>query len=119
MAPALAKAPAAFSGMVAAADLDVAGIVEIAVTGDRPDLLDAVRTAYRPGAVLAWGEPYASPLWEGRTGPDTAGPDTAGPDTAGPDTAGPDTAGRAFVCRDYACRAPVSTPEDLRAQLAG
>jgi uncharacterized protein YyaL (SSP411 family) len=99
MAPALAKAPSAFSGLVAAADLDRAGIVEVAVTGDRPELLAAVRSAYRPGVVLAWGEPYASPLWAGRTGADQLG--------------------LAFVCRDYACQAPVSTPAALAQQLAG
>jgi uncharacterized protein YyaL (SSP411 family) len=97
MAPALAKAPAAFTGLVAAADLARTGIVEVAVTGERPDLLAAVRGAYRPDVVTAWGEPYDSPLWEGRTGADAAG--------------------LAFVCRDYACRAPVATADDLVAQL--
>jgi uncharacterized protein YyaL (SSP411 family) len=56
-----------------------------------------VRERWRPGTVLAWHEPYASPLWEGRDGP------------------GQD--GQAFVCRDYACRAPVSEPDALRAVL--
>jgi uncharacterized protein YyaL (SSP411 family) len=99
MAPALAKAPSAFCGLVAAADLDSAGIIEVAVTGDRPDLLAALRATYRPGVVVAWGEPYPSPLWEGRT-------DAAWSELA-------------FVCRNYACGAPVSTPEDLVRQLAG
>jgi uncharacterized protein YyaL (SSP411 family) len=97
MGPALAKAPVAFSGLVAAADVARAGIVEVVVTGDRPDLVAAVRSAYRPGLVLAWGEPYDSPLWEGRTGADADG--------------------LAFVCRDYACLAPVGTAAELVAQL--
>jgi uncharacterized protein YyaL (SSP411 family) len=97
MAPALAKAPSAFSGLVAAADLDGAGLVEVAVTGDRPELVAVLRESYRPGVVLAWGEPYDSPLWAGRTPPGTAG--------------------LAFVCREWSCRAPVATPEELRAQL--
>jgi hypothetical protein len=97
MTPALAKAPSAFSGMVAAADLAAGGIVEVAVSGDRPDLVDAARHDYRPWMVLAWGEPYPSPLWEGRTGSEVDG--------------------LAFVCRDYACGAPVSTAAGLRSQL--
>ena len=69
MGPALGAAPLAFSGMVAAADLARTGLVELVVTGDRPDLLAAARARFLPGAVLAWGEPFESPLWEGRTGP--------------------------------------------------
>jgi uncharacterized protein YyaL (SSP411 family) len=98
MAPAMAKAPLAFTGLAAAADL-AGGIVEVAVTGQRPDLVSTARERYRPRMVLAWGEPYPSPLWEGRTGADTDN--------------------LAFVCHDYACQAPVSTPDDLRAQLDG
>ena len=43
------------------------GVTEIAVVGDRPDLVAAVRARYLPNAVLAWGEPYESPLWQDRT----------------------------------------------------
>jgi uncharacterized protein len=63
------------------------------VVGDRPDLVDAVQSRYLRTAVLAWGEPYGGPLWEGRTD------------------------GHAYVCRNYACQAPVTTVEDLLAQL--
>ena len=42
------------------------GITEVVVTGDRPDLLAAARARYEPTVVLAWGEPHASPLWDGR-----------------------------------------------------
>ncbi|MGH9115084.1 MAG: thioredoxin domain-containing protein, partial [Acidimicrobiales bacterium] len=97
MGPALGAAPVAFTGMVAVAELARTGVTEVAVTGPRPDLLEVVRARYLPGAVLAWGEPYDSPLWEGRTGPDTAG--------------------LAFVCRDYTCEAPVREPSELAAQL--
>ncbi len=45
--------------------------------------------------MLAWGERYDSPLWEGR----------------------PD--GAAYVCRDYACGLPAADPGALAAQLAG
>ena len=87
--------PVALGHLLGAVDLLVHGIDEVAVVGDAPDLVAAVATRYLPGAVLAWGEPYPSPLWEGRAD------------------------GLAYVCRDFACQAPVSTPEELAAQLAG
>jgi uncharacterized protein len=93
MAPALAKAPVAFTGMVAAADLLRRGVTEIVVAGDRPDLAAVVSGRYLPSAVMAWGEAYDSPLWEGRSD------------------------GRAYVCQNYACRSPVSEPAELGAQL--
>ena len=96
MAPALAKAPAAFTGLVAAAGL-ATGTVEVAVTGERPDLVAAARAPYRPDRVLAWGEPYDSPRWEGRTGAAQAG--------------------LAFVCRHYTCAAPTADPDELAAAL--
>jgi len=65
------------------------------VVGDRPDLVAEVHQRFLPNAVLAWGEPYASPLWEGRKD------------------------GFAYVCRDYACQAPVDTVDGLVAQLPG
>jgi uncharacterized protein len=96
MAPALEQAPAAFSAMAAAADLLASGVVEVVVTGDRPDLVAAAR-GYHPRTVVAWGEPFPSPLWEGRTGPSEAG--------------------KAFVCREYTCEAPVTTPTALEERL--
>jgi uncharacterized protein YyaL (SSP411 family) len=97
--PALRRAPVAFSGLVTAADLAARGLTEVAITGDRPDLVAAVQQRYRPDTVLAWGEPYPSPLWDGRTGPDTVG--------------------LAFVCRDWTCQAPVDDVGRLLDQLAG
>jgi len=47
------------------------------------------------GHVLAWGERYASPLWEGRED------------------------GYGYVCRDFACRAPVDSVDALLAELDG
>ncbi len=96
-APTAAVAPIAVTGLVAAEDLDREGVTEIVVTGDRPDLLGVVRGRYLPAAVLAWGESFPSPLWEGRTGPEAAD--------------------RAFVCRNYTCQAPTSDPEVLGSQL--
>jgi hypothetical protein len=85
--------PTAFGHLLAAVDLAVNGIDEVVVAGDRPDLVAVVRSRFLPGAVLAWGERYPSPLWEGRDD------------------------GRAYVCRNYACRLPAEDPEALVAQL--
>jgi uncharacterized protein len=87
------QAPGAFSHALAAVALRRGGITEVAVVGDRPDLVAAVTDRWRPEVVLAWGEPYDSPLWEGRHD------------------------GLAYVCRNYACQAPQDTPEGLREQL--
>jgi uncharacterized protein YyaL (SSP411 family) len=54
----------------------------------------AVQRRFLPRAVLAWGEPFPSPLWEGRS------------------------AGRAYVCEGHTCQAPVDSVEALEAQLA-
>jgi uncharacterized protein len=97
MDAALVAAPVAFAAMVAAADLARRGATEVVITGNRPDLLQVVRSHYLPAAVLAWGQPYESPLWEGRTAPKSDG--------------------LAFVCHDYACQAPVSTTTELASQL--
>jgi uncharacterized protein len=88
------QAPPAFSLALAAAELRRAGAIEVVVTGERPDLVAVVAERWRPAVVLAWGERYPSPLWEGRSD------------------------GRAYVCRDYACQAPQETPDGLRTQLA-
>ncbi len=90
---AAAQHPTAFGRALEALDLAAGGIDEIAVVGDRPDLVAEAQTRYLPNAVLAWGEPYDSPLWHNRP------------------------EGFAYVCRDFACQSPASTPEELVAQL--
>ena len=85
--------PTAFGHVLAAVDLVARGTTEIVVAGDRPDLLAVARRVFRPDAVLAWGERYASPLWDGRED------------------------GRAYVCRSYSCQLPATTPDELAAQL--
>jgi uncharacterized protein YyaL (SSP411 family) len=85
--------PTAFGHALAAADLVARGTTEVVVAGDRPDLLAEVRSAFRPLTVLAWGERYDSPLWEGRDD------------------------GRAYVCRAYACQLPAEDVPTLHAQL--
>ena len=91
----LIRHPTAFAHTVVAADLLRRGLTEVVITGDRPDLLDVVRRQWIPDAVMAWGEPTASPLWEGRD------------------------PGLAYVCRHYACQMPASDPESLSMQLPG
>jgi uncharacterized protein YyaL (SSP411 family) len=85
--------PTAFGHALAAVDLLARGTTEVVVAGDRPDLLAEARAGFHPTAVLAWGERYDSPLWEGRED------------------------GRAYVCQGYACRLPASTVDELHAQL--
>jgi uncharacterized protein YyaL (SSP411 family) len=88
-----ANHPTAFGNALAAIDLLASGVTEIVVSGDHADLVDVVHRMYLPNAVLAWGEPFASPLWEGRN------------------------AAAAYVCRDYSCLAPTTDPSALRALL--
>jgi uncharacterized protein YyaL (SSP411 family) len=85
--------PTAFGQLLAALDLELGGVTEIAVVGDRPDLLEVVRAAWRPQAVVAWGESYDSPLWHDRL------------------------PGHAHVCRNFTCQLPAATPQELAAQL--
>ena len=93
--PAAIQHPTAFGRALEALDMAAHGLDEIAVVGDRPDLVAAVQTRYLPNAVLAWGEPYDSPLWHDRS------------------------EGLAYVCRNFTCQSPTATPEDLVAQLEG
>jgi uncharacterized protein YyaL (SSP411 family) len=89
-----ARHPLAFGHLLAAVDLAVHGVDEVVVAGDRSDLVGLVQRAYLPGAVLAWGERYDSPLWAGRDD------------------------GRAYVCRGYTCQLPAADAATLADQLA-
>ena len=91
--PVAAQHPTAFGRALEALDMATGGLDEIAVVGDRADLVAAAQTRYLPNAVLAWGEPYDSPLWQGRA------------------------EGFAYVCRNFACQSPAATTEELLAQL--
>jgi uncharacterized protein YyaL (SSP411 family) len=88
------QAPTAFSNAMAAVDLTATGVSEIAIVGDRPDLVRAVHSRWLPNAVLAWGKPYDSPLWEHRAD------------------------GFAYVCQHYTCQTPADTVELLLTQLS-
>ncbi len=91
----LIKHPTAFAHTALTADLLIGGLTEVVVTGDRPDLVDVVRGRWLPAAVLAWGQPTSSPLWQGRDGD------------------------RAYVCRNYACQLPADDAGTLASQLRG
>jgi uncharacterized protein YyaL (SSP411 family) len=94
LGPMAVQHPTAFGHVLAAVDLVARGTTEVVIPGDRPDLVAAVHQRFLPNAVLAWGERYDSPLWEGRDD------------------------GRAYVCRHYACQLPAKDVAGLERQLA-
>jgi uncharacterized protein YyaL (SSP411 family) len=79
--------------MIGATDMAESGFTEIVIPGPAGDLLDVVRLRYLPNAVVAWGEAYDSPLWEGRE------------------------SDKAYVCEGFTCGLPSITTADLAAQL--
>ncbi|MXW41634.1 MAG: thioredoxin domain-containing protein [Acidimicrobiia bacterium] len=85
--------PNGFGRWLEARDMSLSGITEIVIGGDRPDLRKALWCKHRPNTVLAWGEPYNSPLWEGRT------------ESLG------------YVCRNYTCQTPANTITEFLANL--
>ena len=88
--------PTGFTYLLTAAELLDGGVTEVVISGRRRDLVRTVAGAFRPQVVLLWGEPWDSPLWEGRTD---------------------DQPGRAYVCTDGTCRLPVEDPAALAGQL--
>ena len=97
VAPALSRAPVAFPGLTMAATYLSRPRRQVVIASSEEPLSARSRRRFLPDTVLAWGEPFASPLWEGRDGPDAAG--------------------RAFVCEAYTCQLPVTTPDELAALL--
>ncbi|MBV8162618.1 MAG: thioredoxin domain-containing protein [Acidimicrobiia bacterium] len=93
LAEPMTRQPSAFCHLLEAVDLATTGATEIVVTGDRPDLVGAVQERYLPNAVVAWGERYDSPLFEGRGD------------------------GLAYVCRNYTCQLPAADVDALLGQL--
>ncbi|MFZ4719063.1 MAG: thioredoxin domain-containing protein [Ilumatobacteraceae bacterium] len=87
------QAPSAFSYALATVAFRTEGSTEVVITGGRGDMIEAIQRRWDPSVVLAWGEPYESPLWAGR---------------------GPD---QAFVCRNHTCQLPADTVEEMLAQL--
>jgi uncharacterized protein len=97
MAPAMSRSPIAFPGVALAADYLMSPKRQVVVTTSDPRLVRPVWERYLPDTVLAWAEPYPSPLWEGRDGPSTSG--------------------RAYVCENYTCKLPLTEPAELAALL--
>jgi uncharacterized protein YyaL (SSP411 family) len=104
--PLVARYPTGFAQWLAAMDLALRPIVEVAIAGDPADpataiLLAEVRRAFRPGQVLAVAaDPATStiPLLDDRIA-------LNGRPTA-------------YVCRGFVCRLPVTSPDMLRVELA-
>jgi uncharacterized protein YyaL (SSP411 family) len=95
VAPLASQHPTAFAQLLSAVDLETASIDEVAIVGDRPDLVSAFWSTYRPRAVLAWGERYETPLFASRAD------------------------GFGYVCRGYVCERPSSSVEELTTALGG
>ena len=95
LASVVESAPGAVSNALLALELRHRGIVEVVVVGDEPVMVKVAQTVWRPDVVLAWGEPYDSPLWHDRD------------------------EGFAYVCRNSVCDLPVSTPEALYERITG
>ena len=100
---AMATHPGASSFGIGALQLIARGAIEVVVAGERPDLVEVVQRTWVPEGVLAWGEPYPTPLWEGRT------PLAAEPQKEG--------TGLAYVCEGFTCEMPTGDPLLLAAQL--
>ena len=89
----MASQPEAHGRMLSAFDLASSGTSEIVISGDRPDLLGAARARFLPISVLVHGEPFDSPVWEGRTGD------------------------WAYVCRNRSCKLPTDAVDVFVGQL--
>ncbi len=92
----LAEAPTAVPELQRAAELVSLGTVDVAVTGERPDLVAAAAARFEPRVVLVWqqaGEHDELPLLAGRP------------------------AGAAYVCRFGQCRLPAHSVEELTREL--
>lgn len=84
-----AGAPSSFGNLLMAVYLQHKGITEIAVTGEREDLVKLIKKNWLPTAVVVFGESFDSPIWQNRR------------------------PGFAYICRDYLCNAPTSTIDEL------
>jgi len=98
----IGKHPLAFGQWLVALDSALAVPVEVAIIGepdaaDTQSLLDVVREGYHPHMLVAVGTGDVPSLLAFRE-------QVGGKATA-------------YVCKNHVCRAPVTTPEELRAQL--
>ncbi|BAN02279.1 thioredoxin domain-containing protein [Ilumatobacter coccineus] len=87
--------PTMYANALIATDFRRRGATEVTIAGDRPDLVRVAQSIWRPDLVLAWGERYDGPMWDGRND------------------------GFAYVCKEHVCNAPVDTVQDFAEQLLG
>ncbi len=104
LATAMARNPYAFGNYLCALDFLLSGPRQIAINGNPADartgaLLRQVFDRYLPNKVVVCGEGDDLQLLRGRTKIDNLP--------------------TAYVCRDHVCQAPVTSPEELGAQLGG
>ena len=84
--------------LLAAADFYVTPIREVAIVGPSPEaLLRVIRSQFRPHIVLASGSANGVPLLEGREPVDGLA--------------------AAYVCEHFVCKAPLTSPDELAAEL--
>ena len=95
----VAQAPLGYGELLTGAERLLAGPLELAVVGPDPEpLLAVLRDTWRPGVVLAAGDPDGVPLLADR-------PTVDGKATA-------------YLCRNFACELPTTDPEALGRQLS-
>ena len=102
LASVVGRAPLAVAGLAAAMELVVGPMREIAIAGDPADprtrsLLAVAQRHFDPRTVLAYGDPGAVPLLEGRTLVNGAP--------------------AAYVCHGFVCKAPVTSMIELGREL--
>jgi uncharacterized protein len=98
--PLVERAPGAVGHLLCALDLHFSSPREVAVVGDSGELRHAALEGFQPRTVFAFS-----------TEPTDAVPLLAGKDLV-------DGRPAAYLCERFACQRPVTTVDDLRAQLA-
>jgi hypothetical protein len=96
--PLAVRHPHAFGHLLTAADFYVTPIREVAIVGPSPEaLLRVIRSQFRPHIVLASGSANGVPLLEGREPVDGLA--------------------AAYVCEHFVCKTPLTSPDELAAEL--
>ncbi len=115
----LHRAPTAAPELLRAAELTGYGTIDVAVTGDRADLVDAVASRFEPRIVLAWQRPGGSPSPADERGqPPASGRHAEPAEAAEPIPLLRDRpAGAAYVCRFGECRLPARSVEELQREI--
>lgn len=91
----LQENPVAASNALLATEVKVRGMSTLVLPGVDRHLVGVAQVLWRPDLVLAWGDTYDSPIWQGRE------------------------EGNAYMCKGQSCEAPVSTAEELYRLVTG